>query len=58
MVGVPFNQVRNALLVHYAFYKNAAVFLVLAWLAFFSGFSAQVLAAHSFIVFVCVDFLN
>lgn len=35
-------MVRNSLLIHYSFYKNAAIFLVLVWLAFFSGFSAQV----------------
>jgi magnesium-transporting ATPase (P-type) len=38
-----YSMIRNSLLIHYAFYKNAAVFLVLVWLAFFSGFSAQVL---------------
>jgi magnesium-transporting ATPase (P-type) len=37
-----YSMIRNSLLIHYAFYKNAAVFLVLVWLAFFSGFSAQV----------------
>lgn len=40
-----YSMVRNALLIHYAFYKNAAVFMVLVWLAFFSGFSAQVMNA-------------
>jgi len=36
-----YSMVRNALLIQYAFYKNAAVFMVLVWFAFYSGFSAQ-----------------
>ncbi|KAL6070245.1 Phospholipid-transporting ATPase [Balamuthia mandrillaris] len=38
-----YSLLRNALLVHYSFYKNAATFLVLIWFGFFSGFSAQTL---------------
>jgi magnesium-transporting ATPase (P-type) len=33
---------RNALIIHYSFYKNAAVFLAQVWFGIFSGFSSQV----------------
>lgn len=35
------SAVRNALLVQYSFYKNAAAFLVQVWFAFFCAWSAQ-----------------
>ena len=33
--------IRNAFVVHYSFYKNAAVFLSQVWFGFWCGFSAQ-----------------
>jgi len=36
-----YSLVRNALLIHYSFYKNTAIFLVQIWFAFFCGFSAR-----------------
>jgi magnesium-transporting ATPase (P-type) len=30
------------LIIHYSFYKNAAVFLAQVWFGIFSGFSSQV----------------
>jgi hypothetical protein len=35
-------EYRNALIIHYSFYKNAAVFLAQVWFGIFSGFSSQV----------------
>jgi len=36
-------MIRNALIIHYSFYKNTAVFLAQVWFALFSGFSGQTL---------------
>lgn len=36
-----YSLIRNAFVVHYSFYKNAAVFLSQVWFAFYCGFSAQ-----------------
>ncbi len=38
-------MIRNALIIHYSFYKNAAVFLVQIWFGIFSGFSGQVFSS-------------
>lgn len=38
-----YSMIRNALIIHYSFYKNAAVFLAQVWFGIFSGFSSQTL---------------
>jgi len=36
-----YSLVRNALLTHYSFYKNASIFLVQIWFSFYAGCSGQ-----------------
>eukprot|EP01088_Endostelium_zonatum_P010647 TRINITY_DN2416_c1_g1_i1.p1 TRINITY_DN2416_c1_g1~~TRINITY_DN2416_c1_g1_i1.p1 ORF type:complete len:1272 (-),score=336.31 TRINITY_DN2416_c1_g1_i1:51-3866(-) len=48
-----YSLLRNALLVHYSFYKNAAIFLCQFWFATLCGFSGQTL--YDDIIMTCFN---